>query len=57
MLYWAVGFFIIALLAALLGFGAIATTAAGVAKILFYVCLALFFVTLILGVGQRGTRA
>jgi uncharacterized membrane protein YtjA (UPF0391 family) len=56
MLNWALLFFVIALVAALLGFGGIATAAAGVAKILFYIFLVIFLVTLIMGLGRRGTR-
>ena len=39
MLYWAAVFFIIALIAAVLGFGGIAAGAAGIAKILFFIFL------------------
>ena len=46
MLHYAVVFFIIALIAAVLGFGGIAGASAGIAKILF---LVLFVVSLILG--------
>lgn len=49
MLSWAVTFLIIALIAAVLGFGAIAGTAAGIAKILFFVFLLLFVISLLLG--------
>ena len=41
MLHYAVVFFVIALIAALFGFGGIAAGAAGIAKILFFVFLAL----------------
>ena len=37
MLHYAVVFFVIALVAALLGFGGLAAGAAGIAKILFFV--------------------
>jgi uncharacterized membrane protein YtjA (UPF0391 family) len=47
MLRWAVGFFIVALIAAVLGFSGIALAAAGIAKILFYIFLVLFLVSLI----------
>jgi uncharacterized membrane protein YtjA (UPF0391 family) len=47
MLRWALGFFILALFAALLGFTGIALAAAGIAKILFYLFLILFLVTLV----------
>jgi uncharacterized membrane protein YtjA (UPF0391 family) len=47
MLRWALGFFVIALIAAVLGFGGIAVAAAGIAKIIFYIFLVLFVVSLI----------
>jgi len=54
MLYWAAVFFIIALIAAALGFGGIAAAAGGIAQILFYIFLVLFLVALIAGlVGRR----
>jgi uncharacterized membrane protein YtjA (UPF0391 family) len=53
MLYYALVFFIIAVIAGLLGFGVIASAAAGIAKILFFVFLVLFIVTLI-GHASRG---
>jgi len=46
MLNWAVTFLVVALIAALLGFTGIAGTAIGIAKILFYVFLILFVVSL-----------
>jgi uncharacterized membrane protein YtjA (UPF0391 family) len=49
MLNYAFLFLIIALLAAVLGFGVIAGTAATIAKILFLLFLILFIVSLILG--------
>ena len=49
MLYYSVVFLIIALIAGLFGFGIIASTAAGIAKILFLVFLVLFLVSLIFG--------
>jgi len=53
MLQYALVFFIIAIIAGLLGFGVIASAAAGIAKILFFVFLVLFIVTLI-GHASRG---
>lgn len=48
MLRWALGFFVFALIAAVLGFAAgVATAAAGIAKILFYFFLMLFLVALV----------
>ncbi len=48
MLYYAVIFFIVAIVAAVFGFGGIASASAGIAQILFFVFLALFIGTLIL---------
>jgi uncharacterized membrane protein YtjA (UPF0391 family) len=53
MLYWAAVFLVIALIAAVFGFGGIAGAAIGVAKILFIVFLALFIISLLLGIGGR----
>jgi uncharacterized membrane protein YtjA (UPF0391 family) len=53
MLSWALTFLIIAIIAAVLGFGVVAGTAAWIAKILFVVFLILFVVSLI---GGRGVR-
>jgi uncharacterized membrane protein YtjA (UPF0391 family) len=47
MLRWAIGFFVIALIAALLGFGGIAVAAAGIAKIIFYIFFVLFVISLL----------
>ena len=47
MLHWAVSFLIIAIVAAVFGFGGIAGTATEMAKILFLVFLALFLVSII----------
>jgi uncharacterized membrane protein YtjA (UPF0391 family) len=49
MLYWAAVFFIIALIAAVFGFGGIAAGAVGIAKILFFVFLVLAIVALLFG--------
>ena len=56
MLYYAALFFVIALVAALFGFGGIAAGAAEIAKILFFVFLVLFVVSLIAGTFRRGPR-
>jgi len=53
MLRWAIGFFIIALIAAVLGFGGIAIAAAGIAKIIFYIFLALFIISLLSHLASR----
>ena len=48
MLGWALTFLVVALIAGVLGFTTIAGTAIGVAKILFYVFLVLFLVSLVM---------
>jgi uncharacterized membrane protein YtjA (UPF0391 family) len=53
MLHWAVVFFVIAIIAALFGFGGIAVGAAGVAKILFFGFLLLAVISLIASVARR----
>jgi uncharacterized membrane protein YtjA (UPF0391 family) len=47
MLSWALTFLVIALIAGVLGFGGIYVAAAGIAKILFFVFLVLFVVSLV----------
>jgi uncharacterized membrane protein YtjA (UPF0391 family) len=56
MLGWAIGFFVAALVAAVLGFGGIASAFTGVAIILFWVFLALFVLSLVFG-AFGGTHA
>ncbi|HET7038661.1 MAG TPA: DUF1328 domain-containing protein [Gemmatimonadales bacterium] len=55
MLSWALVFLVIAIIAALFGFGGIATASAGIAKILFFVFVIGFLVALIAGLaaGRR----
>jgi uncharacterized membrane protein YtjA (UPF0391 family) len=49
MLSWALTFLIIALVAAVFGFGGIYVAAAGIAKILFFVFIVLFVISLVTG--------
>ena len=49
MLYWTIAFFIIALIAAVLGFGGLAGAATGIAQILFVGFLILAVISLITG--------
>lgn len=49
MLRWAVIFFIIAIVAAVLGFGGIAEGAASIAQVLFFIFVVLFLLALIFG--------
>ena len=53
MLNWALAFFLIAILAAILGFTGVAVAFAGMAKILFFVFLVVFLVALIMGVTRQ----
>jgi len=53
MLRWALIFFVVALMAAVLGFTGIAVAAAGVAKVLFFLFVILFLVTLLGHVARR----
>jgi uncharacterized membrane protein YtjA (UPF0391 family) len=53
MLRWALIFFIVALLAAVLGFSGIAVAAAGVAKVLFFLFVVLLLITLLGHVARR----
>jgi len=50
MLKWAIIFAVISLIAAALGFGGIAGAAAGIAKVLFFVFLAICVILIIAGV-------
>lgn len=47
MLYYAIVFFILAIIAALFGFGGIAAGATAIAKVLFFLFLVLFIVSLV----------
>jgi len=53
MLYWALMFLVIALIAAVFGFGGIASTATGMALILFVIALVLFIISLFAGFLRR----
>jgi uncharacterized membrane protein YtjA (UPF0391 family) len=53
MLYYAVVFFVIALVAAVFGFGGIAAGAVGIAKVLFFVFLVLAAVTFVMNMTRR----
>jgi uncharacterized membrane protein YtjA (UPF0391 family) len=57
MLRWSLIFLVVALIAAVLGFGGIAGTSVGIAKILFFVFLIVAAVTFLMNqVGGHGTR-
>lgn len=53
MLYWAVMFLMVALVSAFFGFGGIASTATGMAQILFVIALVMFVVSLFTGMVRR----
>lgn len=55
MLYWALIFFLVAVLAAIFGFTGIAAGAAMFAKVLFFIFLAVFLVTLIAALIRGGS--
>lgn len=53
LLHWAVIFLVIAIVAALLGFGGVAGTAMGGAQLLFWVAIILFVISAVAGVLRR----
>ena len=53
MLGWAMTFLIVAIIAAVLGFGGIAGTAIEIAKIIFFVAIVLFAISALVGL-MRG---
>ena len=55
MLYWAIIFLVVALVAAVLGFGGIAGTAVSIAKLIFFVAIALFLISAVVH-ALRGRR-
>jgi uncharacterized membrane protein YtjA (UPF0391 family) len=54
MLYYALIFLVVALIAGALGFGGVASVATSIAQVLFFVFLVLFLVTLITSLVRRG---
>lgn len=55
MLNWAAAFLVLALIAAVLGFGGVAAVSVEFAKILFIVFLVLFLASALMGFIRRGT--
>jgi len=49
MLRWAMAFLVLALVAALFGFGGLVVASVGIAQVMFYLFLLVFLVTLVLG--------
>ena len=56
MLKWALIFFVIAIIAALFGFGGIAGASAEIEKVLFYIFIAIFVISLLFGLFRGGGR-
>jgi len=56
MLSYAALFLIIALIAALFGFGGIAASTVGIAQVLFWLFLIIFLVSLLMGWGRNSWR-
>ncbi|MFG1477321.1 DUF1328 domain-containing protein [Xanthobacter sp. V4C-4] len=54
MLSWAITFLVVALIAAVLGFGGIAGTAIEMAKLVFFVAIILFVASAVIGLLRRG---
>ena len=55
MLYWAAVFFVIAIIAAFFGFGSVAGGAASIAKVLLFLFLILFVLSLLTGLFRGGS--
>jgi len=53
MLRWAVIFFLVAIVAGVLGFGGIAAGASEIVRVLFYVFVVVFLITLVMGAMRR----
>lgn len=53
MLYWTLVFLVAAIIAGALGFGGIAGASAGLAKILLFIFLAFFVISLVAGIFKR----
>lgn len=57
MLGWAIAFLVAALVAAVLGFGGVATAFASVAQLLFYIFIAIFAAVLVMHLLGRGASS
>ncbi len=57
LLGWALIVLVVAGVGALFGFGGMATALAGVAKLMFFLCLAIFLALLIAGIFGAGTAS
>jgi uncharacterized membrane protein YtjA (UPF0391 family) len=54
LLYWALIFLVVAIIGAALGFGGLAGTAMEGARLLFWVAIVLFIISVVAGVFRRG---
>jgi uncharacterized membrane protein YtjA (UPF0391 family) len=50
LLKWALIFFVVSIIAAVFGFGGIAAASGDIARVLFYIFVAIFVILLILGI-------
>ena len=58
MIRWAIIFLVVGLVLALLGFGGVGGAFIGIAKLLFFIAIALFVILLVLGLmAGRGVRS
>jgi uncharacterized membrane protein YtjA (UPF0391 family) len=57
MLYYALVFLLVALIAGALGFGFVAFAAAGIAKFCFFIFLVMFLVSLFMHIGRGASRS
>lgn len=55
MLYWALVFLVVAIIAGALGFGGIAGASAGIAQIIFFIFLAFLVISLLAGLFRRAS--
>lgn len=53
MLSWSIAFFVIAIIAALFGFTGIAANAVSIARVLFFIFIVLFLISLLFGLVGR----
>ncbi len=53
LLGWALVFLVVAIIAAVFGFGVVASAAAGIAKVLFFIFIVIFAIMFILGLFRR----
>lgn len=56
MLRWSIIFFVVAIIAAIFGFGGLAQDLAGIAKILFFIFLVIFAITALMHLMGGGRR-